>query len=62
MLVAVHVDDPDVEARQLEQVQDELVEAMHLVDDDVERLLAALGQVGAPGVEHLDGGGEGGDR
>ena len=61
-LVAVHVGDADVEARQLEQVEHELVEAVHLVDDDVERLLAAFGEVGPAGVEHLDRGGEGGDR
>ena len=38
-----------------------LVEAAHLADHHVERLLGAVGQVGAAAVEHLHRGGERGD-
>ena len=51
-----------VEPRQFEQVDHHVVEASDLTDDDVERLLRAFGDVVAPGVEHLDRGGERGDR
>ena len=54
--------DAGVEAGQLEQVEHHLVEAADLVDDDVERLPAALGEVVAAAVEHLDRGRERGDR
>ena len=49
------------EARQLEQVDHHVVEAADLAHDHVERLLRAVGEFVAPGVEHLDGRGERGD-
>ncbi len=51
-----------VDAGQLEQVHDHLVEPTHLPDHDVERLLGALRQVGPAAVEHFDGGCERRDR
>ena len=53
--------DSGVEPGQLEEIEHHLVEAVDLVDDHVERLLAAVGQLVAPAVEHLDGGRERGD-
>ena len=53
---------PGVDAGQLEQVDHHRVEAAHLSDDDVERLLGAVGEIVSPAVDDLGGGGEGGDR
>ena len=61
-LLGVQVGRPGVDARQLEEVDHHGVEAAHLADDDVERLLGAVGQLAAPAVDDLGGGGEGGDR
>ena len=58
----VHLDAAGVDAGDLEEVEHHLVEALHLADDDVERLLRPLGQVGAAAVEHLDRGRQRGDR
>ena len=54
-LLAEQLGRAGVDARQLEQVHDHLIEAAHLPDDDVERLLGAFGQIGAAPVEHFDG-------
>ena len=58
----VHLDAAGVDARDLQEVEHHLVEALHLADHDVEGLLRALGQVGAPPVEHLHRGRQRGDR
>ena len=50
-----------VDAGQLEEVDDHGVEAADLADDDVERLLRAVGKLAAPAVDDLGGGGQGGD-
>ena len=54
--LGVQVGGAGVDPRQLEQVDHHVVEPADLADDDVERLLGAFRQLGAPGVEHLDGG------
>ena len=61
-LLGVEIGRAGVEARELEQVDHHRVEASHLADHDVERLLAAVGQIVAAGVEHLDRRRQGGDR
>ena len=61
-LLGVQVGRPGVDARQLEEVDDHGVEAAHLADDDVEGLLGAVGELAAPSVDDLGGGGQGGDR
>ena len=61
-LLGVDVGRPGVDAGQLEQVDDHGVEAADLADDDVERLLGAVGELAAAAVDDLGGGGQGGDR
>ena len=61
-LLAVQLGRAGVDAGQLEQVHHHVVEAAHLADHHVQRLLRALGEVVAAAVEHLDRGGERGDR
>ena len=61
-LLGVQVGGPGVDARQLEEVDDHGVEPPHLADDDVERLLGAVGQLAAAAVDDLGGGGQRGDR
>ena len=53
--------DARLQPGQLEEVEDHLVEAVDLVDDHVEGLLAAVGQ-SSPPVQHLDGGRQRRDR
>ncbi len=57
----VHLDAAGVDARDLEEVEHHLVEALDLADHHLEGLLRALGQLVAPPVEHLDRGRQGGD-
>ena len=61
-LLGVQLGRAGVDARQLEEVDDHGVEAPDLADDDVERLLRAVGELAAPAVDDLGGGGQGGDR
>ncbi len=61
-LFDVEVGRARVETGEFEQIHHHVVEPPHLADDDVERLLGAFGDVVAAGIEHLDGGRQGGDR
>ena len=52
---------PASTARDLEEVEHHLVEALDLADHHLESLLRSLGQLVAPAVEHLDRGRQGGE-
>ncbi len=58
----VEIGGAGVESGEFEQVDHHAVEAAHLADDDVERLLRSFRDVLAAGVEHFDRGGQRGDR